>query len=58
MINKVRWVEQAERYLNLVKYNQQGQCIRWEEEVIEQKISWKEIWELKPAILSFLLKSR
>ena len=57
VIKKVRWVEQAERYLHLAKYNQQGQCIRWEEEVIEQKISWKEIWESKPATLSFLLKS-
>ena len=57
VVKEVRQVEQESRYIHLVRCNQQGHCLRWEEKVIEQRLNWKEIWEWEPARLSFLLKS-
>ena len=57
VVKEVKRSEQEKRYLHLVQCNQQGQCLRWEEQVIERKITWKEIWEWEPARLSFLIKS-
>ena len=57
VVKEVRQVEQESRYVHLVRCSQQGQCLRWEEKVIERRLNWKEIWEWEPARLSFLLKS-
>ena len=57
VIREVRRTEQENRHLHLVQCGQQGQCLRWEERVIERKLKWNEIWEWEPARLSFLLKS-
>lgn len=57
MLNKVWRVEQEEQYLHLLKCNQQGQCLRREEEVIDRKKVWKEMWQLELGRLNFLLKS-
>ena len=57
VVKDVRQVEQESRYIHLARCSQQGQCLRWEEKVIERRLNWKEIWEWEPARLSFLLKS-
>ena len=57
VVKEVRQVEQESRYIHLVRCSQQGQCLRWEEMVIERRLNGKEIWEWEPARPSFLLKS-
>ena len=57
VVKEVRQVEQECQYIHLARCSQQGKCLRWEEEVTEQRLNWKEIWEWEPARRSFLLKS-
>ena len=57
VIREVRRTEQGKRHLHLVQCSQQGQCLGWEDRVIERKLKWNEIWEWEPARLSFLLKA-
>ena len=52
VVKEVRQVEQGSRYIHLVRCSQQGQCLRWEEKVIERRLNWKEIWEWEPAKVS------
>lgn len=54
VINEARRLEQEERYLHLVKCNEERQCKKWKKEVIEWKISLKEIYGWVPTRLSFL----
>ena len=43
--------------MHLVQCSQQGQCLRWEEPVIEKKLFWKELWAWELARQNFLMKS-
>ena len=57
VVKEVRKRDQEGRYLHLARCSQQGQCIRWEEHVVERKIGWKELWEWERARTSFLIRS-
>ena len=57
VVAEVRREEQEKRYLHLVQCPQQGQCVRWEENVVGRKIGWKEIWSWERSRTSFLIKS-
>ena len=57
VVTEVRKNEQEKRYLHLIQCNQQGQCVKWEEDVVERKLNWKDLWKWEPARLSFLVKS-
>ena len=46
-----------ERYVKLVQCNQQGQCLQWEEFVVERKVKWADIWKWDVGKLSFLIKA-
>ena len=43
--------------MHLVQCSQQGQVLRWEENVIERKLSWTEVWNWSTSRLSFLVRS-
>ena len=49
--------EAEKRELHLIQCSQQGQMVRWEDKVIERKLSWKEIWSWTTSRLSFLVRS-
>ena len=53
----VKEIEAEERELHLIQCSQQGQMIKWEEKVIERKLSWNEIWHWNTSRLSFLIRS-
>ena len=55
--NAVRSRENERRRLHLVQCAVQGQVVRWEENIIERKISWKEAWEWTTSRMSFLVRS-
>ena len=57
VVREVRKEESDRRRLHLVGCAVQGQCMRWEEFVVQRKITWKEIWAWEPARTSFLIKS-
>ena len=57
VVAEVRRQEQEKGRLHLVGCAQQGQCLDWQEVVVERKLSWKEIWRWEPARTSFLVKS-
>ena len=57
VVREIRKEEQEKRYLHLVNCSQQGQCVRWEEFVVDRKVGWKEIWSWERARTSFLIKS-
>ena len=57
VVAEVRKQEQEKRQLHLVQCAQQGQCLEWQEMVVERKLSWKELWGWGPARTSFLIKS-
>ena len=50
-------MEAEKRDVHLVQCAQQGQVVRWEENVIERKLSWTEIWNWSTSRLSFLVRS-
>ena len=54
---QVRKLEAERREVELVKCPQQGQIKRWEEHVIERKISWSEAWKWNTSRLSFLIRA-
>ena len=49
--------EAERRDLHLIQCSQQGQMVRWEDRVIERKLSWREIWSWTTSRLSFLVRS-
>ena len=53
----VNETESGSRELHLIQCGQQGQVTRWEENVIERKLSWNEIWNWRTSRLSFLVRS-
>ena len=55
--SKVKEMEAEKRDVHLVQCAQQGQVVRWEENVIERKLSWTEIWNWSTSRLSFLVRS-
>ena len=57
VVAEVRKQEQEKRQLHLVQCAQQGQCMEWQEMIVERKLSWKELWGWGPARTSFLIKS-
>ena len=57
VVAEVRKGEREKRKLHLVQCSQQGQCLRWEELVVNRKIAWKELWAWQPARTAFLIKS-
>ena len=57
VINQVRRSCSDERYVKLVQCNQQGQCLSWEEYVIERRVKWTDVWKWDAGRLSFLIKS-
>ena len=57
VVREVRSQQEEARRLHLVECSHQGQCVRWEENVIPRRITWSELWKWTPARTSFLLKS-
>ena len=55
--SRVKDLEAERRELHLIQCAQQGQVVRWEENVIERKLSWNEIWNWSTSRLSFLVRS-
>ena len=55
--NQVKKDEEDKRYVKLVQCSQQGQCVSWEEKVVDRKIGWAELWEWDQGRISFLLRS-
>ena len=55
--SKVKEMEAERREVHLVQCAQQGQVLRWEEKVIERKLSWTEIWNWSTLHLTFLVRS-
>ena len=53
----VKEIEAEKREVHLVECSQQGQLLQWQEQVVERKIGWKEIWEWTTSRLSFLMRS-
>ena len=54
---KIKDLESERREVHLIQCAQQGQVVRWEENVVERKLSWNEIWNWNMSRLSFLLRS-
>ena len=54
---KVKDIEAERREVHLVQCAQQGQVLRWEENVIERKLTWSEVWKWSTSRLSFLIRS-
>ena len=50
-------LEAEKREVKLVECAQQGQLLKWQEEVVERKIGWKEIWEWSTSRISFLVRA-
>ena len=53
----VKAKEAEKRELHLIRCAQQGQMLKWEEEVIERKVGWDEIWKWSTSRISFLLRA-
>ena len=49
--------EAEKRELHLIQCAQQVQMVKWEEKVIERKLSLDEIWKWSTSRLSFLLRA-
>ena len=43
VVNEVKRCERERRHVHLVQCSRQGQCVRWEEHVVERKLSWKRV---------------
>ena len=56
-VDQVKRQEAHSRDTTLVQHSVQGQVTRWDQLVIERKISWREIWSWSASRLSFLLRS-
>jgi len=41
VVEKMRQRERERRNVHLVQCTQQGQYVRWEEQVVERKLSWR-----------------
>ena len=54
VVSEVKFDEANKRNLKLVQSSVQGQCTYWQENVIQRKLTWNEIWQWEPARLSFL----
>ena len=57
VVREVRQSEQEKRMVHLVSCPQQGQCLSWQEMVVDRKLSWRELWKWEPARTSFLIRS-
>ena len=55
--SELKNTEAARRELHLIQCAQQGQIVRWEEKVVERKLTWTEIWDWTTSRLSFLVRS-
>ena len=44
VIDHTKRVEEEKRYVRLVQSSQQGQCVAWQEKVLERKLSWNDLW--------------
>ena len=55
--DQVKRQESEKRNIHLIQCPQQGRITAWEENVVERKISWQEIWQWSASRLSFLLRS-
>ena len=55
--NQVKEVEAEKRELHIIQCAQQGHMTKLEENVVERKISWNEIWKWITSRLSFLVRS-
>ena len=49
--------EADKREVHLIQCAQQGQVKRWEENILERKVSWTEIWSWTTSRLSFLMRA-
>lgn len=50
--------DEAESHeVHLIQCSVQGQCAKWDELVVQRKISWSEIWSWTTSRTSFLLRS-
>ena len=57
VVKEIKKQEADSRYLHLVQCAQQGQCLKWNDHVVQRKLTWKEVWAWQPARTSFLIKS-
>ena len=55
--SRVKSLEAERRDVHLIQCSHQGQVVRWEENVVERKLSWSEIWNWNTSRLSFLVRS-
>ena len=44
VVDQTKRVEEEKRYVRLVQSSQQGQCVAWQEKVLERKLSWNDLW--------------
>ena len=57
VILEVKQREAGRRHLKLIQSSVQGQCTDWQDNVIDRKLSWTEMWKWTPARTSFLIQS-
>ena len=57
VVSEVKSTEAEQRHLKLIQSSVQGQCMNWQENVIERKVTWNEMWKWEPARISFLIQS-
>ena len=55
--DQVKHQEAEQREVQLIQHSVQGQIKRWEEFVVERKVSWNEMWSWSASRMSFLLRS-
>ena len=55
--DQTKRVEEEKRYVRLVQSRLQGQCVAWQEKVLEGKLSWNDLWNWDEARISFLIRS-
>ena len=57
VVDQRKRVEEEKRFVRLVQSSQQGQCVAWQEKVLERKLSWNDLWNWDEARISFLIRS-
>ena len=43
VVDQTKRVEEEKKYVPLVQSSQQGQCVAWQEKVLERKLSWNDL---------------
>ena len=56
VIQEVRKEEDNKRYQKAVQQSQQGQWTNWED-ALQRSLTWRDIWQLAPLRLSFLIRA-